>query len=457
MTVVGCAGISSQSLGQTQSNPSMEPLITAPLIQSVTVNFTHEGVQSCAGSTCHGRIGATGITVNQNEIEVWKGDTTIAGAHSRSYKSLSTKRGRAIAERLGIENAKMAQECLSCHTDNVPRSQRGIGFDITEGIGCESCHGGSALWGSRHSKGNSSHSSLVSQGLVALENPNVSAQLCLSCHVGDAEDKRLVTHRYLAAGHPRLSFELDLFQSLQSHYSIDEDYLQRKKIVPGVQTWAIGQAYSLKEQLNLYADGSLRWDGVFPEPVFFDCVSCHRPISDDVNWQPKEQYRSGQKTSGQLKFNDTHMKIVLAISEYINPQLGKQIEFDIQEFITALNSNRGAISSKVSALNNSTDKLIAEINRTEFSRNQTIGILNKIMSETQSYENYLTAEQVVMAIDTLVNSMTTRNQISEDDLESFFAPIDLAYEAVESVNAYNPRNFERILGDLKVQVTQLDR
>ena len=39
---------------------------------------------------------------------------------------------------------------------------------------------------------------------------------------------KLSRHRIMAAGHPRISFELDLFSSLQAHHQEDADYGWRK-------------------------------------------------------------------------------------------------------------------------------------------------------------------------------------------------------------------------------------
>ena len=47
----------------------------------------------------------------------------------------------------------------------------------------------------------------------------------------------------MAAGHPRISFELDLFTTLQQHYTVDDDYRERgKNLATGTQVWATGQA-----------------------------------------------------------------------------------------------------------------------------------------------------------------------------------------------------------------------
>ena len=87
----------------------------------------------------------------------------------------------------------------------------------------------------------------------------------------------------MAAGHPRVSFELDLYSTLQRHYDFDADYVKRKPLASGIKFWAVGQALAVERQLSLYADGAHSNEGAFPQFYFFDCQSCHRRISDEPN------------------------------------------------------------------------------------------------------------------------------------------------------------------------------
>jgi hypothetical protein len=90
----------------------------------------------------------------------------------------------------------------------------------------------------------------------------------------------------MAAGHPRISFELDLFSTLQQHHNQDGDYAQRKGRTNSVQMWAVGQAMALERSLSLFANPARGTEGVFPEFYFFDCHTCHRRISDNPNFEP---------------------------------------------------------------------------------------------------------------------------------------------------------------------------
>src|SRR3546814_9920577 len=87
--------------------------------------------------------------------------------------------------------------------------------------------------------------------------PVVRAGVCVDCHFGSAAGGQFVTHRIMAAGHPRISFELDLFSSLQAYHQEDADYGWRKfgaanRRTDHVQMWAVGQATAIERSLALF-------------------------------------------------------------------------------------------------------------------------------------------------------------------------------------------------------------
>ena len=247
---------------------------------------THVGVASCSGSTCHGRSEATGKVVRQDELMIWQDESTPAGAHSRAFRVLQYPRSQAIAKRLGIGEATSAPMCLGCHA--TPAAQRGGRFQLADGVGCEGCHGAASGWLSSHYAVGANHAQNVARGLVPLENPKARAETCLDCHFGSDDAGQFVNHRIMAAGHPRIAFELDLFTTLQQHHNEDRDYVGRKGRSNGVQTWAVGQAMALERSLALFANPQRGTEGAFPEFYFFDCHTCHRRISDNPNFEPTD-------------------------------------------------------------------------------------------------------------------------------------------------------------------------
>ena len=211
-----------------------------------------EGVASCAGTTCHGRMEADGAVVRQDELMRWQEPSSPAGAHSRAFAILSGRRSRQIAATLGLGDATSAPACLGCHSTPTEGMQ-GRRFLTNDGVSCEGCHGGASSWIASHYAVGASHAANVSRGMTALEKPTTRAGVCLDCHLGSARTGQYVTHRMMAAGHPRISFELDLFSTMQQHHDEDADYAERKGRTDSVRFWAVGQAMALHRSMSLYA------------------------------------------------------------------------------------------------------------------------------------------------------------------------------------------------------------
>ncbi len=241
------------------------------------------GVASCSSSLCHGAVGGgAGRGVRLDEYRVWLRDDPHA---TRAFRVLASERSGGIVARLGWERPATAEpRCLSCHATNVSESRRGERFDPEEerqsGITCEACHGGAELWIKSHTKEGATHAANLREGMFPTDQIAPRAELCLSCHLGDGKRARFVTHRMMAAGHPRIGFELATFTLTQpAHFAVDEDYRRRgKATASAAKTWAIGQAVAARQWLGLVAEPDLNHEGAWPEFTLYDCYSCHRLI-----------------------------------------------------------------------------------------------------------------------------------------------------------------------------------
>ncbi|MGZ3269648.1 MAG: multiheme c-type cytochrome, partial [Croceibacterium sp.] len=137
----------------------------------------YEGVASCAGSTCHGRAEGNGEVVRQDEIATWQEPSAPSGAHSRAYAVLDSPRGQQIAATLGLGKPTSAGECLGCHSTPAAPARRGPQFQISDGVGCEACHGPASSWIASHYAMGGTHPANVAAGLVPLEQPQVRARV----------------------------------------------------------------------------------------------------------------------------------------------------------------------------------------------------------------------------------------------------------------------------------------
>ncbi|MFC7499521.1 multiheme c-type cytochrome [Enterovirga sp. GCM10030262] len=415
------------------------------------------GVATCGGTTCHGRSEADGKIVRQDELMIWQDEASPSGAHSRAWRVLAEPRSRAIAQRLGIGEATSAPMCLGCHA--TPASApRGARFQTSDGVGCEACHGAASGWLSSHYAVGASHAANVSRGMVPLDNPKVRAAVCLDCHFGSADPGQFVNHRIMAAGHPRIAFELDLFSTLQQHHNEDRDYASRKGRTNSVQTWAVGQAMALDRSLTLFADARRGTEGMFPEFYFLDCHSCHRPISDDPRFEPTTLDNPGRPIpEGMPPYNDENMIMLSAAARVAAPGLADRFDRDSRAFHQAMTKDRASAVAAAAALRDSARALANAFAGATMGRAQTLAIIDAIADEATSrrFTDYAGSVQAVMATDTLLSALVNMGEVSPSAAESIRGDINEAYRAVRDPNAYRPRDFRASLGRAAAAIRRL--
>ncbi|HYD14307.1 MAG TPA: multiheme c-type cytochrome [Allosphingosinicella sp.] len=415
------------------------------------------GVATCGGTTCHGRSQGDGPRVRQDEIMLWQDPATAAGAHSRAYAVLREPRSRAIAERLGIGEATGAPMCLGCHA--TPAGPRGVRFQTTDGVGCESCHGAASGWLTSHYAVGGTHAANVRNGLVPLDDARARAERCLNCHFGsDEAPNQFVTHRIMAAGHPRISFELDLFTTLQQHYNIDDDYRERgKNLATGTQVWATGQAMALERSLRLFVS-QRGTEGIFPEFYFFDCHSCHRQISDDPRFRPGSVPNPGRPIpSGMPPYNDENMIMLDAAARVVAPGLARQFERDSRAFHQAMGEGRQAAIAAANRLRATLRQLANAFAGADMGRNATFAIIDTITSQAISprFTDYAGSVQAVMATDTLLSALVSGGHVPVATANAIRRDINGAYRAVHDPNAYDPGGFRASLGRAAAAIRRL--
>jgi hypothetical protein len=397
----------------------------------------HLGVTACAGSTCHGAASRTkrDSGVVQNEYLIWQ----RYDKHARAYSVLQGAPGERIAANLGVGPAEKAQICLDCHSDNVALAQRGVQFQLSDGVGCEVCHGGSEKWLGPHASGLTSHKLLVQDfGLYPTDRPVERAELCLSCHQGD--DKRFISHKIMGAGHPRLSFELQTYTQTQpAHFVIDDKYRARKELAKGVQVWAVGQALALERLVTELAEPRHKGDGVFPELVFFDCQACHHTTTK-LRWQRRGSTGLGP---GLPHFNDANAVMLRAIALRSAPDLGRSLEASIRALHQALSEGTGDAAGIAETIAAQARKLRDRFSTYDFTRADTLAMLVSLaqISQTSDVSDYAAAEQATMAFASIIYSLNMDGALTPGQYSALRAALEKCYTATAIQDAYDPRAF----------------
>jgi hypothetical protein len=286
--------------------------------------------------------------------------------------------------------------------------------------------------------------------MTDLVSPRARAQVCLDCHFGGDGEGQFVEHRIMAAGHPRVSFELDLFSTLQQHWNEDADYAARKGgKTNGMRMWAVGQAEAVKRSLALFSKPALASNGIFPEFYFYDCHSCHRRIYDGEEAVVTKLPNPARPLPvGMPPYNDENMIMLSAAARVAAPDLAAQFDARSRAFHAAMTRGRGEAVQAAGALSQAADALSDRFAGSAFSREQAFAIMSTIASDAIAtrFTDYEGAVQSVMAIDTLLNGLVNQGAVSPASATRLRGQINQAYAAVREPNGYQPAAFRRALG-----------
>jgi hypothetical protein len=207
-----------------------------------TLKYT--GTASCAASNCHGSTKPKAEYPKLNENIIW----STKDHHAKGYATLTNEKLKSgvspskIAKNLNIAKADTSDRCLVCHAVNVPANLRGPKFDITEGVGCDGCHGPAEKWLEPHAEKGWTHEKSVAAGMYDTKSFLLRTEKCVSCHLQIDADM-------VAAGHPDLqAFELATFSAnMPPHWRDKGTWVDGK-------AWATGQVVSLREAARQLAN-----------------------------------------------------------------------------------------------------------------------------------------------------------------------------------------------------------
>ena len=117
-----------------------------------------------------------------DQYTVWKNSR-----HSKAYNVLLSSKAKDFAAKNGLNPPETEEKCLKCHTTefSLKGTLKGDYYNITEGVGCESCHGA----GSKYSPAwiMKSENSFVSFGGIKGD-----INTCKPCHFEKGNKEQLL-------------------------------------------------------------------------------------------------------------------------------------------------------------------------------------------------------------------------------------------------------------------------
>ncbi|MGQ0700632.1 MAG: multiheme c-type cytochrome [Panacagrimonas sp.] len=410
------------------------PASAADPLMPFEAKWQHAGVATCAGSNCHGsQQPLKDSPVQQDEYFLWQRQD----AHSNAFKVLQGEKGKRIAANLGLKDAASARECLSCHSDDVPAGLRGRRYSLSEGVGCEACHGGAQKWLGPHVS-EFNHAQNLEAGLYPLEDPIARARLCLNCHMGTAA--KPIDHRIMGAGHPALEFEVQFFTDIQpAHFRVDADYRKRKPAyAAGAKAWAIGQIVAAETFLDGLLSQRFVDGGMFPELVFFDCNACHH------NMRPPRWVAGlgGPLGPGQPRLADVHLTVSAILLGVLAPDTANQWNAALADLHKASGTSTAQTRDTAKRLRQITATALDGLRGKSIGQAEAATLIDRLAEAgvDRFASDYTATKQIYYGIDSLLRFLQQDHGLSKDSVKTemglLFASLDAQrYDPVATQNA----------------------
>src|SRR5215472_1786305 len=398
----------------------------------------HLGVATCAGSNCHGATERPRNSyVPGNEYLIW----SKQDKHRNAYSVLLQDRAVKMARALGLPDAANQKLCLDCHADNAAQNLRGAQFQLTDGVGCEGCHGGASGWLGIHISG-ATHQQNVAAGLYPTEQPIARAEKCLSCHYGD--NTKFLTHQIYGAGHPRLAFELDTYTAIQpAHFVVDQGYIERKGRITDVQVWAVGQAIALVRRMDTVLDPAHAPKGFWPEFAFFDCQSCHHEYG---------AYARATTTGlgpGSVKFNDANEVMLKVIATRVAPQAATALSEHMMALHKATLDDWAAVQREAAGVKAAAQGLVGALARHDFTGDDMRALADALIAAAGGDEVFSHDEQITMALEAITTGLRASGDIGDKQAATVESAMKGLYAAFPNDKSVNQDVFAKALKTLQ--------
>jgi len=409
-------------------------VISASAQNSVVGKYNGPG--GCASSSCHGSIQPKQIThVAQNEYSIWAGQDK----HARAYQSLSNDVSIRMARILNLKSPpNQNQKCLACHALAVSPEMRAQSFDISDGVSCEHCHGPAAGWLGPHTVKEwetRTADQKAQLGMRDLRDLAIRSHTCLHCHVG-TEDQS-VDHQMIAAGHPDLTFELNLFSAVMPRHwkdSGDTSWL-------GTKEWAVGQGMQLRDTLQRLARRAR--SSTWPEYAELDCFACHHSLT-----APKDSWRQEAGYAGRTPGVPAWNAARFIVFRYAAAQADTAAAAKLESELATLSGLMGQLSGDREQIAASADRaaelahsLTGALNGRSYDQAFTLRVMRKIAGDSSfiSQQGQRAAGQAAMSLDSLFG-VYTQNTKNTDEAEIKLA-INGLFQQLDDPSAYNAPRF----------------
>jgi hypothetical protein len=406
------------------------------------------GVASCTAAGCHGAAHAESVV--GSEYNVWISDDP----HARAYNVLWEPESVRMIQLLdGLETDAPVtpyadSRCLTCHSMASWQPVDPAMDVATDGVSCEACHGPAEKWLATHYEPDfvalDGERREQEYGMWNTKSLARRAAICADCHVGSPG--RDVNHDLIAAGHPRLQFEMGAyFHALPQHW---DDAKDRRKLGAEFDAvvWAVGQAATSQAALELTA-ARARQGQPWPEFAEWSCAACHHDLRDDT---PRQQRlaNSGGFSGRRIVWDDwnhhftrRYLEVVadaLAIDEPSTTNIRREFT-ELNDTMQSLDADRTKVAEQAAAVAERLGGWAAQLERSKWNP-QVTDRLSRAVVETDAERGLWHWSTAAQAYDALASLHQSRLNRRSGDQAELTRTIGLLHDGlrghVESPSSY---------------------
>ena len=333
--------------------------------------------------------------------------------------------------------------------------RQGPKFDATEGVGCETCHGPADRWKAKHDLPGwqlLSPEDKAQYGFRTLRNASKRVGACANCHLGSSE--REVNHDLIAAGHPDLTFEMDLFSAVMPPHWVESKTGDNSDPWRTLRVGAVAQAVQLREGLLRL---SRRSSGPnWPEYAELDCFACHHSLTKpEDSWRQQSGYPG--RRAGIATWNRARDVVFHRLAEQVNPDAAGQLQADIQRLsglLGQLNGSRAAIAETANHAAGIADQIAQQLASHAYNNAFALRVMRGIASDggAISAQGERTAEQAAMTLDSLYTAYRLGGKTTHQG--EIRAVIQGLFDQVNNPSAYSAPNFAAQMQKLNALLAQ---
>ncbi|HWE36308.1 MAG TPA: multiheme c-type cytochrome [Isosphaeraceae bacterium] len=418
-----------------------------------------------------------------NEAQTWKNEDK----HQNAFQILRGDRAKAMGDLLGIADVSKENRCVACHGVVVEAGAAQDNFNQEEGVTCVACHGAYRRWIIEHTApaGRLWRSLTREQkerdyGMVDLWDPAIRSKKCASCHVGNADDGKFLTHEMYAAGHPPLpGIEAAQFSDqeprhwqylfekpaeIQKFLQFNDKELEQSKLV------VVDGVVALRESIKLLADDAKRPKSAAQslDLTHFDCYACHHDLKGP-SWRQERGYPGNPGRPRPRPWPKALAKLAL---QHLG-QPDDVLETKLADLNKAFNDrpfgNPGRVAEEAAKVVKWLDGIATAAGKASCGRKAAADMLPMLCAIADETPDYDSARQIAWAFETIYNELHRDDQHPADpkvldvlkalkaelklDLPKGIKPgiiVDQLDDSLQHVADYDPARFRARMAELKV-------